>query len=159
MDALKLTFTNGDTLSVPFNEDSTLTIDTPDGPNGVKHGAWGEVANVEFVKDTGDVVDATVPETPPAVEPVPVVPDTPPDTSLLQKVETKLGIGTHDEVVASAQTDVAVAQAGAADDPAAHLTQAIADVNAALITYPDSVELQDAKAQLEQLATPPELVV
>lgn len=64
----------------------------------------------------------------------------------------------HDLAVADAQATVEAATA-VASDPALptpevvdHLAAALADVNAALAEYPDSSELADAKAQLDDLA-------
>lgn len=50
--ALKLTFLDGGTTVFPFGPDSQLTVDTPDGVNGVKRGSWGEVADVAVVDNT-----------------------------------------------------------------------------------------------------------
>lgn len=50
MKALQLTFQNGDTAEFPFGPDSTLTIDTPDGANGVKRGSWSEITDVALVE-------------------------------------------------------------------------------------------------------------
>jgi hypothetical protein len=149
MDALKLTFVNGETVSFPFGQDSTLTIDTPDGVNGIKRGSWGEIADVAYVTDAGDeVAETVIPDTQTAPEPAADVPAE--DPSLLQKVEDKLGLG-HDAAVADTQAAVEVAATGAADDPTAHLTAALADVDVAIAAFPDSAELVDLKSQLEAI--------
>jgi len=164
MDALKLTFVNGETISVAFGVDSSISIETPDGVNGVKRGSWGEITSVEYVTNVSPtVLDPTVSNTQP-VEPVappvdPTIIDAPPaDPSLMQKVADKLGLG-HDTVVADTQTAVDVASTGTAVDPAAHLTAALADADAAIAAFPDSVELVDLKTQLEAIqaeqAAPP----
>lgn len=57
-----------------------------------------------------------------------------------------------DAVVAAANDAVDTAVAGSAPDPSAHVAQAIADVDAALAQWPDDQHLQDAKAQLADLA-------
>lgn len=185
MDALKLTFVNGDTVSVVFGVDSSISVETPDGVNGVKRGSWGEITNVEYVKDVSPtVLDPTVSNIPPAEPAAPADPfasaaaapaaeqqpievavaDTntniPPITagasndaspSLLSKVEDKLGIGTHDQAVTAATAAVDAAPGAPID----HIQGALADVNTALATWPDSTQLQDAKTQLEaQLGTP-----
>lgn len=49
MDALKLTFVNGETISFPFSKDSSIAVETPDGVNGTQRGVWGEVTDVEYV--------------------------------------------------------------------------------------------------------------
>lgn len=62
------------------------------------------------------------------------------------------GVPSIDESVSAAQDAVEIAAAGAAADPAAHVEQALVDVNKALEVYPDSIDLQDAKTQLETIA-------
>lgn len=57
-----------------------------------------------------------------------------------------------DAVVAAANDAVDVAVAGSAPDPSAHVAQAILDVDAALAQWPDDQHLQDARAQLADLA-------
>jgi len=174
MDALKLTFVNGDTVSVVFGVDSSISVETPDGVNGVKRGSWGEVTNVEYVKDVSPtVLDPTVSNVPladpfasaaaaPVAEQQPievadpnatVAADAAASPSLLSKVEDKLGIGTHADAVAAA-TD-AIGSPTAPPASADYNQAALDDVNAALATWPDSTQLQDAKTQLEaQLGTP-----
>jgi hypothetical protein len=172
MDALKFTFVNGDTISVAFGVDSTLTIDTPDGVNGVKHGAWGEVAAVEYVKDAGDVVVETViHDTQPVAEPVTIADtfppagehftgssptETAPNTAVPPIGDVPAVVpDTVEQAVADAQTAVDTALVGDAPDSVSHLAQAQADVAAALAIYPDSVELQDAQTQLAEIPTSP----
>lgn len=165
MDALKLTFVNGETIQFPFGPDSTLKIETPDGINGLQHGAWGEITDVAYVTDAGEVVATTVvagpietaapAETAAAAETTAAVTGDGTETivedpTLLQKVEAKLGLG-HDTVVADTQTAVDVASTGTADDPAAHLTAALADADVAIAAFPDSPELADLKSQLEAI--------
>lgn len=73
MDALKITFANGESVSFPFSAGSTLAVDTPDGVNGSQRGVWGEVVEVEYVKDA---VAPAVPvaDPAPAAEPEPEQP-------------------------------------------------------------------------------------
>lgn len=46
---LQLTFGDGRTVEFPFGPESTLTVETPDGVNGSKRGAWSEITGVELV--------------------------------------------------------------------------------------------------------------
>jgi len=187
MDALKLTFVNGETIQFQFGVDSTLKIETPDGVNGVQNGAWGEITDVAYVKDAGEVVATTVVAGPTETAAPDTTVEPPADPSLFQKVEEKFGIGhaafdpaahvstspatsspafapptgdlpavvpaTVEQAVVAAQSAVDTALVGDAPDSVSHLAQAQADVAAALAVYPDSVELQDAQAQLGEIAT------
>jgi hypothetical protein len=71
MDALKLTFVNGETVEFPFSKGSTVAVETPDGVNGSQRGVWGEVVGVEYVNDPA-VEQPAAPAEPaePAAEPV-----------------------------------------------------------------------------------------
>ena len=55
----------------------------------------------------------------------------------------------HDQAVAA--VTAAIAATPTADDPAAHLAALRSDIDAALAEFPDSPQLQDAKAQADAL--------
>jgi hypothetical protein len=123
--ALKLTLTDGRTVAFPFGPDSQLTVSTPDGVNGLKHGSWGEISHVEIVDDSelssDDDQPADVVEPPPVVEPAPVV---------------------DEATLASPYTAIDHAATLPLADAKAH-------VDAALVRFPDDPDLLAAKAELD----------
>lgn len=164
---LKLTLASGDVCEIPFDTTSALTVTTVttvDGQQVESAEAHAEIVGIELVESppvpepvietlTGEQAAAQTGETTADVPPTPdtfVEPGIG-DTSDTPVDEAPVEVGTHDEAVAAAQAAVDVAASGAADDFAGHIAKAIADVDAALAVYPDSTDLQDAKAQLELL--------
>lgn len=69
---LELTFLNGDTKTFPFGPDSQLSVQTPDGANGIKSGSWGEITGLTLVPDAPAEVTPT-PEPQPVADPASVV--------------------------------------------------------------------------------------
>lgn len=111
---------------------------------------FGGLAAAEL--KTGDLQLAPAPAPEPA--PTETETDAPPADPSADEPDTS----GHDQAVADAQATVETATA-VASDPALptpevvdHLAAALADVNAALVVFPDSSELADAKAQLDDLA-------
>lgn len=182
---LELTFADGSTKTFPFSPDSQLSVNTPDGANGIKSGSWGEITGLELVPDPDSsepvadpapveaapaapfagpdaVVGGTL-EIDPDAAPIVVPPDpTPVDTDATPELPADPD-GTVQDTPPDPVFDTAVTSANDAivsvglgtSDPDA-LAKALADVTAALETYPDSAELQDAKTQLTELSAPAE---
>lgn len=99
-----------------------------------------EAAQAALDAQPPTVAEAVEDVTPPVSEPVDTAPPAQPDTP------------APEPVVAAANDAVDVAVAGTHPDPAGHIAQAITDVDAALAQWPDDEHLQDAKAQLHDLA-------
>lgn len=102
------------------------------------------------------VIALAGPEAPPQPDPSPEQPATEPADPAVADAALTPESDAHGEAVANATTAIDVAQQVAPEDAARIAAGALADVEAALVLYPDSPQLADAKAQLEQLATPAE---
>lgn len=96
------------------------------------------------------------PEATPQPDPSPEQPATEPADPAVADAAPTPESDAHGEAVANATTAIDVAKQVAPEDAARIAAGALADVEAALVLYPDSPQLADAKAQLEQLATPAE---
>jgi hypothetical protein len=158
--ALKLTLGTGEEIVVPFDSTSAITITTVQVVEGVqveKAEAHADVVGIELVDDpiveTPEPVTMTPDEAAAAGNVNPdsgVEPGTEPPVAEPGADQTPPAEIVHDDAVAAAQDAVVAATTGGATID--HVTQAIADVNAALAVYPDSAELADAKFQLESAA-------
>lgn len=148
MKALQLTFENGDTVQFPFGPDSQLTVDTPDGVNGVKRGSWGEIADLAVV----DVADTTPAETP-AAPPT----DTPPVGDQTGAATASAGHADAPVVTDGATSDSPVVSATPAEAVAnaqvLPVADALAHIDAALAKWPGDPDLLSAQADLQ--ASPP----
>lgn len=162
MPVLEVTFADGTTAQYPISASATVTVTEsslePGSIGSAFSFAFSGATDVKLLPDA-PTVDAPVLVTEPVPAPAPIV-DTPAeqqDATLDTAPPTgeapldPADVAAHTDAV-NAATDAAV-NATLADkrDAKAIIVQALADVDIALAQWPDSTELQDAKAQLDQL--------
>lgn len=175
---LKVTMSDGNVALTPLSPSHTLRVIDP-GDNTTAAWAFGGIVSIDL--EQGDIVNGPTTsatggseaDAPPAVapsEPAPVDAPSEPDPAPVDPPvadpapadppadPAPVDDPAHDAVVATVTQAIADVAAAPADTPKKAATQADtiaqigADIDAALAEFPDSPQLQDAKAQLAALA-------